>query len=112
MSEAGETPENQSIESISKTIPRYARINTVLASQENAIMLLENLDYSVSKMESHITMKKFKSRIQKMGKKDVYLDPFIEDLLVFPPDTDLHDCPLVLNGTLVLQDKVRGYTIN
>lgn len=37
----------------------------------------------------------------------VRIDSLIPYVLEFAPGTDLHDDPLVLNGSLILQDKVR-----
>lgn len=35
--------------------------------------------------------------------KPVEVDPLLPDVLVFPPRADLHDHPLVQNGSLILQ---------
>ena len=35
--------------------------------------------------------------------KAAKVDPLLPDILVFPPRADLHDHPLVTNGSLILQ---------
>ena len=35
--------------------------------------------------------------------KGAMVDPLLPDVLVFPPRADLHDHPLVKNGSLILQ---------
>lgn len=41
-----------------------------------------------------------------LSPKSFMLDRHIPDLLIFANGTDMHDDPLVLNGELILQDKV------
>lgn len=37
------------------------------------------------------------------GAQAVHVDDLLPDVLLFPPGTDLHDHPLVLDGRLILQ---------
>ncbi|XP_010273967.1 PREDICTED: probable 28S rRNA (cytosine-C(5))-methyltransferase isoform X1 [Nelumbo nucifera] len=62
------------------TKPRYVRVNTLKLDVENALCKLER---------------------QYMARKD----DMVPDLLVLPPGTDLHDHPLVMNGSVFLQGK-------
>jgi putative methyltransferase len=39
------------------------------------------------------------------SEKEFWIDAHVCDLLAFAPNTDLHDCKLVDNGALILQDK-------
>ncbi|KAI8555611.1 hypothetical protein RHMOL_Rhmol05G0185900 [Rhododendron molle] len=67
-----------SIVDISK--PRYVRVNTL------------KLD--------------LKSALQELGKQNkVHEDDMVPDLLVLPPGVDLHNHPLVLNGSVFMQGK-------
>eukprot|EP00252_Welwitschia_mirabilis_P011450 TRINITY_DN25703_c0_g1_i2.p1 TRINITY_DN25703_c0_g1~~TRINITY_DN25703_c0_g1_i2.p1 ORF type:complete len:558 (-),score=108.42 TRINITY_DN25703_c0_g1_i2:140-1738(-) len=63
-----------------KDKPRYVRVNTLKIDMESACRTLR-MSYEVKH------------------------DDLIQDLLVLPPGTDLHDHPLVLNGALFLQGK-------
>ncbi|KAA8546227.1 hypothetical protein F0562_003034 [Nyssa sinensis] len=60
--------------------PRYVRVNTLKLDVESAI--------------------------HELGKQnEVYKDGMISGLLILPPGTDLHDHPLVLNGSVFMQGK-------
>lgn len=61
--------------------PRYARVNTIMASVSEVFAALK---------------KEF---------KDILIDPIVPQLLVFPPGTVLSRHPLYLDGTIVLQDR-------
>lgn len=65
--------------------PRYARVNTLKTTLEEALRLLQSLE----------------------GTEAVKQDPVIPNLLVFPPGTDLHDHALVKDGRLILQVRSR-----
>lgn len=60
--------------------PRYVRVNTLKLDVESAL--------------------------HELGKnKEVTKDDMVRDLLVLPPGTDLHDHPLVMNGSVFMQGK-------
>ncbi|KAK3041714.1 hypothetical protein RJ639_000638, partial [Escallonia herrerae] len=60
--------------------PRYVRVNTL------------KLD--------------LKSALHELGKQNkVHMDDMVPDVLVLPPGTDLHNHPLVINGSIFLQGK-------
>ena len=63
--------------------PRYARVNTLQISTEKVLELFKS---------SHPEM-------------DISSDVHIPNLLLFPPKTELHEHELVINGSLILQDK-------
>ncbi|EPS69833.1 hypothetical protein M569_04929, partial [Genlisea aurea] len=60
--------------------PRYVRVNTLSIDSESAIRELSK-------------------------KYEVLRDELVTDLLILPPGTDLHNHPLVINGSLFLQGK-------
>uniref|UniRef100_A0A7N0V5A0 SAM-dependent MTase RsmB/NOP-type domain-containing protein n=1 Tax=Kalanchoe fedtschenkoi TaxID=63787 RepID=A0A7N0V5A0_KALFE len=60
--------------------PRYVRVNTLKLDVESAIQELSKCN-------------------------EVHRDELVPDLLVLPPGSDLHDHPLVTNGSLLLQGK-------
>ena len=70
------------------SFPRYARVNTLK-------MTLAEVRAKLASSSSF---------------RDVKEDAHIPNLLGFPPGTDLHDHPLVLNGALVLQDKASCFS--
>ncbi|KAJ1423410.1 SAM-dependent methyltransferase RsmB/NOP2-type [Sesbania bispinosa] len=62
------------------SVPRYVRVNTLKMDVDSALLELRE-KYSVQK------------------------DDLLPDLLILPPGTDLHDHPLVKNGSIFLQGK-------
>ena len=65
--------------------PRTARVNLLKLSVDECLFQL--------------------SQDQRFSKIKIHIDPLIPELLVFPPNTSLHDHPLVHTGALVLQSK-------
>lgn len=72
--------------------PRWARVNLIKASSVQAV-----LDLLAAPPASWPEG----ARGGRVGVPSV--DPLLPDLLRFPPGTDLHDHPLVEEGTLILQ---------
>ncbi|KAL4301521.1 hypothetical protein HN51_052940 [Arachis hypogaea] len=62
------------------SLPRYVRVNTLKLDVDSALLELKE-KYSVEK------------------------DDLLPDLLILPPGTDLHDHPLVNNGSIFMQGK-------
>ncbi|XP_057728176.1 25S rRNA (cytosine-C(5))-methyltransferase NSUN5 isoform X2 [Arachis stenosperma] len=62
------------------SLPRYVRVNTLKLDVDSALLELQQ-KYSVEK------------------------DDLLPDLLILPPGTDLHDHPLVNNGSIFMQGK-------
>ncbi|OWM63352.1 hypothetical protein CDL15_Pgr022097 [Punica granatum] len=60
--------------------PRYVRVNTLKLDVQSAIL----------ELGKHVKVEK---------------DGLVPDLLMLPPNTDLHDHPLVLNGSIFMQGK-------
>jgi putative methyltransferase len=52
-----------------------------------------------------LSLQEARIRLKKTLSKAVSVDSHLPDLLVFPPNTDLHDHPLVMDGSLILQSK-------
>jgi putative methyltransferase len=71
--------------------PRWARVNTIKLQVLKALQLF-------SSPPSHWPL----SHQQPL---EPSVDSLLNDLLRFPPGTDLHDHPLVLSGELILQSK-------
>ncbi len=76
--------------------PRYVRVNTLISDFSEVLYNLEGEGWN----------QKDVSDFKDLTCDDFYVDPFVENMLVFVPQTEFHSHPLYLNGTLVLQDKV------
>lgn len=87
-------------------LPRYARVNTNLISSSGVVELLESDGWIVKCLKKGITPSKYRKLVTRLLKTKAYRDPHIDDLLIFPQGTDLHDSTLVKTGKLILQDKV------
>ncbi|KAF8742652.1 hypothetical protein AX14_002887 [Amanita brunnescens Koide BX004] len=72
-------------------VPRYARVNTIFWTSEEAIQCYLSKGYSLA--ESAIDQKTFCK------------DKHIADLLLFPFETSFHEDPNYICGKLILQDK-------
>ncbi|KAM6928846.1 28S rRNA (cytosine-C(5))-methyltransferase [Lycodopsis pacificus] len=88
--------------SVQKTVglqlPRYARVNTLKTTVEDAVDYLKRDGFSYMGQASSLedlTMKR----------KDFVLDMHLPEVLAFSPKTDFHDHFLYKAGHLILQDK-------
>lgn len=88
-------------EAVSTSIPRYARVNTLLISFDDALEVLRAEGWNISNVEAE----NFKEKVETMTEYDVFIDPHVENLLVFPQNAILFEEPLVMDGKLILQDK-------
>ncbi|ORX55467.1 S-adenosyl-L-methionine-dependent methyltransferase [Piromyces finnis] len=80
-------------------LPRYVRVNLLKSTVDKVIEYFQkNNGYELLPPVEGKELAHFKP---KTFRKDFHLN----DLLVFPANTDFHDHPLYLNGTLILQDK-------
>ncbi|NXI40826.1 NSUN5 methyltransferase, partial [Galbula dea] len=80
-------------------VPRYVRVNTLKTCVDDVIDFFKRQGYSYQGKAASVEELKALS-----GKKFV-LDPHLPELLVFPPQTDLHDNLLYTSGHIILQDK-------
>ncbi|KAJ1346876.1 hypothetical protein KIN20_001799 [Parelaphostrongylus tenuis] len=83
-------------------IPRYARINTLKWTAKEAIETLIDEDWKVVSLS---TEDDFVERVGHIAADEVFIDPHIEDLLIFPHSNDFHRYWLVEQRYLILQDK-------
>ena len=70
------------------------------------ILLLEQAGYIIRRLKSKITPSKYRLLVSRLKSPKVYVDPHIDNLLIFAGQTDLHNNPLFQEGSLILQDKV------
>ncbi|EDV28975.1 uncharacterized protein TRIADDRAFT_52388 [Trichoplax adhaerens] len=94
-------------------IPRYVRVNTLKMTKVKAIerFIANGFQY----IPSDLVYNAGTVDITKLREKIFTSDIHIENLLVLPPKSDLHDNEMYLNGEVVLQDKascIPAFTLN
>ncbi|KAK6732416.1 hypothetical protein RB195_016663 [Necator americanus] len=94
--ESGQETESASL------IPRYARINTLKWTKEEAIETLSSEDWNVIQISPEDD---FAKRVGSMTEDEVLIDPHVENLLIFPHSNEFHRYWLVEQRYLILQDK-------
>ncbi|VDN95160.1 unnamed protein product [Brugia pahangi] len=85
--------------------PRYARVNTLKWSFDEALQALQDEGWNISTLESQEHNDWYKTAVSSMLKDQVYIDCHVKELLLFPANTDLHQHWMVTSGYLLLQDK-------
>ncbi|XP_070788231.1 28S rRNA (cytosine-C(5))-methyltransferase isoform X2 [Pituophis catenifer annectens] len=79
-------------------IPRYVRVNLLKTCVDDVVDYFKRQGYSyqgkATRMEEAI-----------LSRKKFLLDLHLPDLLIFPPQTDLHENQLYQAGHIILQDK-------
>ncbi|CAG8609076.1 17687_t:CDS:10 [Acaulospora morrowiae] len=87
---------NPELRNSETTVPRYIRVNT--------------LKTTVEKVVEHFKAKKYKLEesnddLGDISPQTIIKDKHLPELLILPPNTDLHNDPLYLSGDIILQDK-------
>ncbi|CAO4366328.1 unnamed protein product [Caenorhabditis nigoni] len=84
-------------------IPRYARINTLKWTAEEALKTLETEEW---KLLGTASVEKFPELVGNMKEDEIYKDPHVENLLIFAPNIqNFHEYWMVEQRYLILQDK-------
>uniref|UniRef100_A0A8R1DR25 SAM_MT_RSMB_NOP domain-containing protein n=1 Tax=Caenorhabditis japonica TaxID=281687 RepID=A0A8R1DR25_CAEJA len=84
-------------------IPRYARINTLKWTSEEALKTLESEEW---KVKGTASAEKFAEQVGAMGEDEIFIDPHVENLLIFAPNiNNFHEYWMVEQRYLILQDK-------
>ncbi|GMT15038.1 hypothetical protein PFISCL1PPCAC_6335, partial [Pristionchus fissidentatus] len=83
-------------------MPRYARINTLKWTEEEALESLEKEEWTVVRLAEG---EEFIDRIKTLKTSEVLVDPHVSSLLVFPFHPDFHTYWMVVNRNIILQDK-------
>ncbi|KAL6057706.1 putative 28S rRNA (cytosine-C(5))-methyltransferase [Balamuthia mandrillaris] len=86
-------------QSQSLSLPRYARVNLLKTNVASVLQHFSSANNKKAKKEAD------EEKDDSPLSLSPTLDEHLSDLLVFPPHTDLHAHPMVLNGELILQDK-------
>ncbi|XGW10341.1 hypothetical protein V3C99_012098 [Haemonchus contortus] len=84
------------------SIPRYARVNTLKWTMEEAMEQLKNEDWKVICLTPEDN---FIDRVSSMAENEVIVDPHVENLLIFPHSNEFHRYWPVEQRYLILQDK-------
>uniref|UniRef100_A0A0R3RZN9 SAM_MT_RSMB_NOP domain-containing protein n=1 Tax=Elaeophora elaphi TaxID=1147741 RepID=A0A0R3RZN9_9BILA len=85
--------------------PRYARVNTLKWSINEAVQALQGEGWIISNLEPQENDEWYKNAVGSMLEDQVYIDCHINGLLLFPAKADLYQHWMVMDGYLLLQDK-------
>ncbi|XP_074778662.1 28S rRNA (cytosine-C(5))-methyltransferase isoform X2 [Athene noctua] len=80
-------------------VPRYVRVNTLKTCVDDVIDFFKRQGYSYLGKATSV------EELRALSGKKFLLDLHLPELLVFPPQTDLHDNLLYTSGHIILQDK-------
>ena len=80
----------------SPKIPRWARVNTLRTTLADTLAAPQFAGFTAVSTIAELFLD---------AKKIYYIDPYVPNLLAFPPSTDLTSSQLYLGGQLILQDR-------
>ncbi|XP_061231703.1 28S rRNA (cytosine-C(5))-methyltransferase-like isoform X2 [Neopsephotus bourkii] len=80
-------------------VPRYVRVNTLKTCVDDVIDFFKREGYSYLGKAASV------EELRALSGKKFVLDLHLPELLVFPPQTDLHENLLYTSGHIILQDK-------
>ncbi|KAI6218302.1 putative methyltransferase NSUN5 [Aphelenchoides besseyi] len=99
------TYDSMALQSQSNLLPRYCRVNTLKTTKNEVFKRLKDCGYKLIENNKIRSRKSFKMAIEMMDIRDYFVDRHLNELLVFHSRADLHDLDLVLDHSLILQDK-------
>lgn len=76
-------------------------------SELYSILALKEEEWIVKEMDDVTDGSTYRAYVENMEWNEVYVDPHIENLLIFRGDADLHSYWMVVDGYVLLQDKVK-----
>ncbi|GLH15052.1 Putative methyltransferase NSUN5-like Protein [Gryllus bimaculatus] len=82
---------------------RYIRINTLLVTINGTIQRLIDDGWQLQDTPENYEL--FIKCASNLGENQIMKDYHLDDVLIFPPKSDMHEHKLVENGSLLLQDK-------
>ncbi|XP_067393861.1 28S rRNA (cytosine-C(5))-methyltransferase [Emydura macquarii macquarii] len=80
-------------------VPRYVRVNTLKTCMDDVVDFFKRQGYSYLGRAARM------EELSSLSGKQFLLDPHLQELLVFPPQTDFHENRLYVAGHIILQDK-------
>ncbi|TPX50641.1 hypothetical protein SeMB42_g02184 [Synchytrium endobioticum] len=80
--------------------PRYVRVNTI-KTNISAVQQALHQKYALNLVTEQVVV----NQNLRVAKKTMMIDPHIPNLLLLPPNIDLHEDDLFLSGKIILQDK-------
>ncbi|CAB3403933.1 unnamed protein product [Caenorhabditis bovis] len=84
-------------------IPRYARINTLKWTHDEALEALKTDSWKIKEI---VNLEKYAEEVSSMQEDEVFVDPHVENLLIFPPKIqNFHEYWMVEERYIILQDK-------
>ncbi|NWR92791.1 NSUN5 methyltransferase, partial [Furnarius figulus] len=89
----------QVVSATASQVPRYVRVNTLKTCVDDVIDFFKRQGYSYLGKAASV------EELRALSGKKFLLDLHLPELLVFPPQTDLHDNLLYTSGHIILQDK-------
>ncbi|KAH6932788.1 hypothetical protein HPB50_009487 [Hyalomma asiaticum] len=93
------------------SLPRYARVNTLLLHTSTVIQRLEQQGFRRVRYPRRRGLAWFLERVQHLGPYEFLKDFHLRDWLVFGTDAKLNTLDLVENLQLLLQDKASGMAV-
>eukprot|EP00038_Savillea_parva_P002355 m.113616 g.113616 ORF g.113616 m.113616 type:complete len:612 (+) comp10811_c0_seq2:214-2049(+) len=79
-------------------LPRWVRVNTIRSQVDAAVQRIQKQGFKLVTVTDQ-------SSVMSLAPGTFARDPHLPDVLAFAPGTDLHESPLYLDGSLILQDK-------
>ncbi|NXF77785.1 NSUN5 methyltransferase, partial [Sclerurus mexicanus] len=89
----------QAASAAASQVLRYVRVNTLKTCVDDVIDFFKRQGYSYLGKAASV------EELRALSGKKFLLDLHLPELLVFPPQTDLHDNVLYTSGHIILQDK-------
>ncbi|XP_066492598.1 28S rRNA (cytosine-C(5))-methyltransferase [Tiliqua scincoides] len=80
-------------------VPRYVRVNVLKTCVDDVVDYFKRQGYTYQGKATSL------EEVRSLSGKRFLLDPHLPELLVFPPQMDLHENQLYLAGHIILQDK-------
>jgi 25S rRNA (cytosine2278-C5)-methyltransferase len=87
-------------------MPRYARVNTLKGT--NSTNVINSFQKELKEQQESSRSSSNKNNNFNKSSKEIAvptIDEHVPHLILFPPGHDLHDHPMVENGSIILQDK-------
>lgn len=85
--------------------PKYVRVNTLKTKVEDIINLFRDEGWTFLRHFEDNNYETFLSKVSSLEPNEFMLDIHVKELLIFPPKTELFNCPCYKDGRIMIQDK-------